>query len=265
MEGVADDAMNVRTSVACTVFDRVPLVTIERSFMFYAAKKNEGDQKASEKPKERIDDLRPVALGFRAAWSRKDANDTGRLICMDGERLAVLRGAQVGEYIRPGWRVAQGWVIVEHLDRRECMIYMFDPQSLPYIASWIGPHAMTLEQTGPSRPVMPDDSVGITLGMAAGELCGARPDGAWVACRKQMPHGGTLCAVIGRTRDPLLNATAKFALGGSAMEIPISSMLIPGIGMLFTASAEFADGQSDDLFDVAVSEITSRRWDHEPV
>jgi hypothetical protein len=262
LEGIVDEGQNMRTSVLYTLYDGLPLILLERSFQFHKGKSKEGDGKEKdEKPKEPIDDMKPLQLGFRAAWkAERDGHSGSRLLCVDGEHLAVVRGAQAGEYVDyEGWRMSDGWALAEHPRRREYTLYLFDRQAPPHLATWLGAEAMTLEPFWPYAPVRPEESLGYSVALTAGEIAGAGVEGAWVACRAPIAGGGVRCAVIARLRDATEVTTADLTLGGQTRETALQRILVPGIGSISYAIVEFAHGRLDHPFDGTVARIPDRR------
>jgi hypothetical protein len=262
LDGVVDEGQNLRTSAVYTLYDGLPLLLVERSFQFHKGKGKEGDGKEKEeKPKEPIDDMKPIRLGFRAAWMAERDGATGsRLLCLDGERLAVTRCAQVGDHVDyESWRMVDGWALAEHPRRREYTMYLFDRQAPPHLGSWMGAQTLTLEPFWPFMPARPDESLGYSLALTTGEIGGAGVEGAWVACRAPLAGGGVRCAVIARLRDALAGTTAALTLGDETREAPLQQVLIPCVGSVSYAIVEFPHGRPDHLFDGTVARIPSRR------
>ncbi len=262
LEGVVDDGMGLRTTVAYTLYDELPLLLLQRDYHFGKKKEESGDKNKDEKPKEPIDDMQAVGLGFRAAWKvERDGLSGSRLLCAEGDRLAVIRGAETGEFYRGShWRMQDGWAVAEHGGRREYTLYLFDAQTPPHLAMWLGPHEITLEPYWPQVPVRPSDSIGYGLGLMAGELCGASAEGAWVACRTHRPGGGVICAAVGRMKNAqAADEAAAFALSGETRVAALQRFLLPGVGPVLFATAEFVEGQMDAPFDVTFARIGARR------
>jgi hypothetical protein len=260
LEGVVDEGQNLRTSVAYTLYDDLPLILLQRDFHFGKAKDGDGKEK-NDKPKERIDAMQAVGLGFRAAWeAERDGRFGSRLLCADGDRLVALRGAQVGDWSEHDhWRMTDGWAAAEHPGRREYTMYLFDPQTPPHLATWLGRHSITMEPFWPYLPVGPEDSVGYALALTAGEVAGAGAQGAWVACRTAIPGGGVRCALVARMPSAAAGAAATFALGDETREAPLERILVPGVGGILYGAAEFAGGRMDATFDATVAGIAGRR------
>jgi hypothetical protein len=182
------------------------------------------------------------------------------VLCADGNRLAVARGAQTNDVIEQhGWRMSSGWAIIEHPGRCEHMMYLFGADTQPQLLTWLGAHAMILSPSWPYLPVHPGESIGYSLALTAGERCGAGSRGAWVACRTAMPGGGVRCAAVARLRDVPTDSMAAFRLGEQTLEVPLQKVLVAGVGDVFYALAEFSEGQMDDPLDVTVAGISSRR------
>jgi hypothetical protein len=261
LDGVVDEGQNLRTSVVYTLYDSLPLLLLERAFQFYKGKGPDKDKEKDEKPKEPIDEMKPVRLGFRAAWrAERDGGSGSRILCTDGERLVVTRPAQAGEmYHNNHWRMPAGWAVVEHPGRHECMMYLFDRHTPPHLETWLGAHTLTLEPYWQHTPVRPEESVSAALALTAGEICGATEEGAWVACRAERPDGGVRCAAIARFREAGPSALASFALAGERLEARLETALIPGVGPVSYAVIDFPGGRMDHAFDAAVGRVPRRK------
>jgi hypothetical protein len=259
LEGVVDEGQGLRTSVVYSLYDELPLLLVQRDFQFLRAKKEGEGKEKEEKPKEPIDDVQPVRLGFRAATAAERNGRTGsRILCADRTGVVSVRPAEIGEEVDYwNWQMVDGWAIVEHPHRREHLLYLFDPQAAPRLATWLGPGVITLEPYWPVVPVRPDESIGYSLALTAGELCGADSAGAWVACRG-IAGDVTVCAVVGRIARPLDGSGALFRLGGRTVEAPLYRMPVPGVGDIVFATAEFPEGRRDDAFDAVIGGIRSR-------
>lgn len=260
LDGVVDEGLNLTTSVSYTVHDEIPLITIERDYYFHPAKKKEDDKGKEEKHKEPIDDSNAVRLGFRGVWiDERDKCNGSRLVFVDGKRLAAVRLVQYGEYAYSrNWHISHGCVIVQHPLRRECMMYLFDPDPKPQPIWCFNGISMVLDVKWPAQITKPGISIGRNLALSAGEICGASPDGAWIACRTNV-NNIVKCAVIARLWNGLENTTAAFQLGDTRCEEKLDRILTPGIGEILYATAEFDDTSKDALFDVSVAGIESRR------
>jgi hypothetical protein len=261
LEGVVDEGQNLRTSVVYTLYEALPLLLIERAFQFHKGKGPDKEKEKDEKPKEPIDDMKPVRLGFRAAWRReRDGDSSSRLLCTDGERLVTIRPGEVGEFVyNSHWRMPDGWALAEHPGRREYTMYLFDRQTPPYLEAWMGAHTLTLEPRWPHTPVRPKQSVGYAVALTAGELCGASEEGAWVACRAVRPDGGVRCALIARFREAGMPPGASFTLAGQRLEARLDTALIPGVGPVSYAVADFPGGRLDHPFDAAAGRVPRRK------
>ncbi|MBV9852807.1 MAG: hypothetical protein JO250_24370 [Armatimonadetes bacterium] len=255
LEATVDEGQNLRTTVAHCLYDDLPLLLIQRDFSVGKAKEDDKDKK----PKEPIDAMQPLGLGFRAAWMSERGGVTGsRLLCADGDRLMVVRPVDMDEFHRYAhWRMAGGWGMVEHPGRREYALYLFDPHSPPHLATWSGAQTLTLEPFWRHRPVRPGEALGFVLALTVGELAGAGPGGAWVACRAPLPDGGVRCALVGRLPDG--DGSATFTLGATAQEAAIQRAPLPGVGTVAYAVADFPDGALGEPFDAAAPGLPARR------
>jgi hypothetical protein len=261
LDGVVDEGQGLRTSVTFMLYDALPLIVWERTFQFHKGKEPDKKDDKDEKPKEPIDDMKTVQLGCRAAWPpERNGRSGSRVLCADGDRLAITRPAQAGEYIRHGhWRMWDGWALMEHPERQEYALYLFDRHTPPNLVTWMDEHAITLEPQWPHMPVRPNEVVGFTIALTAGEIAGATTGGAWVAGRASLPGGGVRAALVGRLRDAVAVATATISLGGETVTAPLQSILLPGIGEARFATADFPEGRLDQPFAADVDRIARRR------
>jgi hypothetical protein len=259
LEGVVDEGQNLRTSVVYTLYDELPMLLIERAFQFQKGK-GDKDKEKEEKPKEPIDDMRPVRLGFRAAWqAEREGEAWSRILCTDGQRLTSHRPGQIEEeHYNSHWRMSDGWAVAEHPSRREATMYLFDRQSPPHLAVWRGEHTLTLEPFWPHRPVRPEESVGYAAALTMGEIWGVSEDGGWVACRCERADNGVRCAVIARLRADTRSETARFAVGTERQETRLERIVAPGVGPVFAAIADFPDHRINEPFDAEVGRIGRR-------
>ena len=104
----------------------------------------------------------------------------------------------------------------------------------------------------------PEESIGFAAAISAGEAAGAGAEGAWVASRRPQREGGVQCAVIARLRDTDSTPAAGFVLGAEKSEVRLERALLPGVGMVFYATAEFPGGRMDQPFDAGVGRINRR-------
>jgi hypothetical protein len=259
LEGVLDEGQSLRSSVNYQLYDELPLLLMQREFRYGKAKEPDGKEK-DEKPKEPIDEMKVMGFGFRAAWmAERDGRTGSRVLCTDGERLIATRSVEIGDFLRHGyWRMADGWAIAEHPGRREVMMYFFDTCRPPHLSTWLGLHTFTLEPRWPMLPVRPEESAGYALALTAGELCGAADDGGWVACRNVLPSGDMRCAVIARLRRPGPDTEVSFMLGGESRRLPLQNLLLPGVGAIQWAAAEFPGERANDALQVTVAGIAGR-------
>ncbi len=134
--------------------------------------------------------MQAVGLGFRAAWgAERDGRSGSRLLCADGERLAAIRGTQVGDWVEhEHWRMTGGWAVAEHPGRREYMMYLFDPKRR---RTWRHGSAGTTSPWNRSgtMPVGPEESVGYVLALRRARSAGPAR-GRVGACRTAAPGGG---------------------------------------------------------------------------
>jgi hypothetical protein len=260
LDALLDEGQNLRSRVVYTLFERLPLLLMERSFQLHKGKGGDKDKEKDEKPKEPIDDMKAVRYGFRAAWKAEGRAGSGsRVLCLDGDHLVVVRPGQSGEFIHHGhWTMSGGWAMAEHPLRREYTLYLFDPKCPPYLAAWLGEHTLTFEPSWPHLPMRPEESIGFSTGLCVGEAGGASAEGAWIACRAPRSEGGMQCAVVARTRDSESAIGAGFVLGAEKQEARLERVLLPGIGFVSYATAVFPHGGLDQPFDVAVGRINRR-------
>jgi len=259
LDGVLDEGQNIRTSVAFTVFDEFPIVTVQRDVLRGKPGKKD-DKKEEEKTKEPIDDMVRMALSFRAGYLvGKDERSQCRTLAVDEERLASIRGATDFDGLRPwrGWKAKRGWAIMENSRKKQYLLALVDPSSPPRLSSVMWTKVMSFEFYWPPMPVFPESGTGFAASMTAGELCGATAEGAWVACRRVV-DGGIECAVVGRFEKGLKNV-ATFQIGRRTEEVPLRQLFLPGIGELFVASAQFPIATMKSKFSVVAAGVSSRR------
>jgi hypothetical protein len=256
LEGVLDEGKNARTAAACTLMAGLPLLVLRREALFGPAKKQE-DKKKDEKPKEPVDDMSAVSLGFRSASPRDRNSCSGsRIVSVEKERLAVVRRTHMNEGLWNGWRLSEGWALVEHPQRDECMLYVFNTENPPVLGTWAGQRVITLEPRWLPMPLRPGDGAGFTTALSAGEVCGATVGGAWVACRRPV-SGGVECALVGRIDGPERGAT--FRVGRRSADAPLEPMLLPGVGTIHVASAVVPRARMNYRFDATAGGIPARR------
>jgi hypothetical protein len=256
LEGVLDEGKSARTGVTYSVMAGLPLLLIEREVLFGPTKEKD-DKKKDEKPKEPIDQMTPVSLGFRSASALDREACTGsRIVSVEKDRLAVIRRTQMHEGLWNGWRLAKGWALVEHPGREQCLLYLFNTSNAPALGMWVGQRVVTLEPSWLSLPLRPGDGTGFSAALAAGEVWGAEVQGAWVACRRPV-RGGIECALIGRMDKPKGGAT--FHVGRRSMEVPLEETLLPGVGNAFVASTIFPRARMNYRFDASAGGIPARR------
>lgn len=256
MQSALDDGLQVRTSVAHTLYDDMPLLTMQRD---YCKAKPAPSDKKNETPKEKIDEITPIGLGFRASWIvERDRCSGSRFLCTDGSRLVAIRQAEPNSFVAcRSWAITGGWCLVEHPIRRAHMLYLFNTDDPPTLASWAGPHTITLEPYWPLMPLAPEQSVGHTLGLAAGEICGASTDGAWIACRAVV-KGIVRIGIVARVAGAVSNHEASITLAGETRAASLAPLLIAGIGTLHTAMLDFAGVDPAAALSATVAGIETR-------
>jgi hypothetical protein len=243
----------LRTSISYTAYDQMPLVLLHREYA-YAPKKDEKDDPLRQP----IDAVHPLQVSFRASARPDRGRGTGsRVLYADGERLSCNRPAQLGELIGHwSWGMRDGWAVLEHPLRREYLLYCFDTQSPPNLATYMDQHIVTLEPVWQFVPVRTGASYGYSLAITAGELCGATPQGAWVACRTQTENG-VCCAVVARLRESINDANATLELNGATHTVPLQRVLVDGVGELLVATLE-TPGTMTDAWSASVAGIPAR-------
>jgi hypothetical protein len=260
LEGAIEDTL--RTRVAYTLFDSLPILLIEREYYFEKGKEEKKDED-KEKPKEAIDELKMASASFRAAFAAEwDSVSGSRILCTDGETLATLRPSGPGEYYRAnGWRMADGWAMVEHPRRRAWALYLLDRSvPAPTLHYWSGDGVLTLEPGWDYRPIPTGSAFSVATALIAGELGGASANGAWVATRNHLPGGGILCATVARlkTAENGERLTATFRYRESMQAVPLERLLLPGVGNVYVATARFEGATLDGQWDLSVAGIASR-------
>ncbi|MHC4563347.1 MAG: hypothetical protein ACYS8X_11305 [Planctomycetota bacterium] len=249
------DKDRARTAVTYTVFDELPLVLIQRDVAL--KKPDKPDRKDGQtKATEPVDDMALLTLGCRAAYRvEPDAPCESRILSMDAERLAAVRLCQTHDDLEGSWRPDDGWVLVEHPQRRECMMYLFDSADTPELRAWLGDRVLVLQPQWLSRPLRPEQGTGFTLALTAGEVCGASVAGAWTACRRPLADGGVTCALVGRFREPLDTLAASFRVGEAEVRADLERVMLPGVGSVHVASAVAPTGRMADSFTASAGSI----------
>jgi hypothetical protein len=256
MEGVVDRCRNLRTSVSYSVFHCLPIVLVQRDLLYGGPTRRPGDDAAQ--PREVIDDVQPVMLGCRSAC-HADAEGRlgGRVLSVDGERFAVLRHAEADTGLRNGWRPAGGWTVVEHPERRECLMYIFDEANSPVLDVRLGAHVMMLEPRWLTGPVRPGGGAGFATALCAGEFCGATTDGAWVALRRPADDGLD-CAVVGRWRHPPGPPVVAVRVGRREACAPLERLVLPGVGPVHVAVVHVREAGMHSAVEVTAGGIAGR-------
>lgn len=262
LEGVADEGQNLRTTVACALHDRFPLLTWERTY--FKGKAKEPDEKDKAKPRAPIDDVLSLGCAFRLAWPVERGGEVGsggsRILCADGERLAVIRPARSEEGGSfDEWRLDSGWTLTEHPARGDYMLTLFDAETPPHLDVFAGLRTLNMKPFWRARPLRPEGAIGCSFALTAGEQAGASARGAWVACRAMGESGGIRCAVVARLRDGGTGEEAVFTLGNETRRAPLETLFLPGIGPLQAAVADFDGADIDDALTVTCAGIAARR------
>jgi hypothetical protein len=263
VESLLDEGQGLRSSVVYTSYDDFPVITVQREFQFHKPKDKKDE---SGKPKEVIDDVQTVGVTFRTATAvHRDRPVQSRVLTSDGGDRLVTYGSRIcgdglgaSDWLADNeWRAACGWVMVEHPDRKQNLLYCFDRENAPKVAVRFWNIIVNLVVEWLPRALRPEEAIGFNTAIAAGELCGARGSEAWVALRVPSAEGGVEVAVIGRLHDGK-HQTAEIALAGENRSVPMDRVLLPGIGHISHATARFASGRMDSPFDIAVDGIRTR-------
>jgi len=260
LEGVLDKARGIRSTASYTVFHRLPLVLLQRDVFVPKQEDKKDDEKEQKTPVEPIDRMVRVLVGFRAAFLAERNECFGsRILSVDDGRFAVLRWARAHGRLRNGWKLKDGWAIVEHPARRACMMYLFDSHNAPVLQARLGGPTLTLEPYWCPVPVMPASGAGFVTAFTAGEVCGADVAGAWVACRRRASTGGVECAVVGRFRRMQEELTAEIRVGSRSATVPMKQLFLAGVGRVCVASLHLPRARMRGNFDVIAGGIPARR------
>ena len=258
LEGVLSAEEKLHTTASLHVFDDLPLILTQREVLRHKGKEKK-DDKNGKGPRVRADDVTRVALGFSSHFLlRAEDRVAGRVLSVDDGRFAVVRCARARDALRNGWRLTDGWLVVEHPVRDACMLYLFDTENAPVLGMYLGDRVLGVKPRWLPVPVAPESGAGFTVGISGGEICGAGVEGAWVACRRPV-MGGVACALLGRWKRSRANAKVAFKLGGQEVEATLRELLLPGIGSIGVASAVIAGGHMNRPFTAAAGGIQVRR------
>jgi hypothetical protein len=261
LEGVVDEGQNLRTSVTCQAPDDLPLVIWQREFHFHTGKKPpELDKQKEELPKEPIDEVMLMGMGFRGAWlTERNGRSGSRVFSAYGDQLVTIRSVEVNRSLWcRGWRMSSGWAMIEHPGRHDYTFYLFDSYRPPFLCSWAGAESITLEPVWPQAPARAGDSCGFTLAISAGEAAGVSAGGGWVACRASLPEGGVRCGIIARLNDGM-PPTATVTLGKDKRIMPLMLMRVIGVGTVASVVVDFPEGTLAQPFTAIVGGIPGRR------
>jgi len=259
LAGPIDEPAGIHTTVDYTLFDDLPLLLLHRRVLRGKAKKK--DEKPDDRrPKEPVEKMTRVRLGFRAAYLVEANGRWGsRILSADGDRLAAVRHAQIHAWFWNRWRLTDGWAVMEHPGRRECMLYVTDAASPPVLGAWRGRQVVTLEPRWPAQPLRPQGGAGLALGICAGEVCGAHVGGAWVAARRPAADGGLSCALVGRFRNGPAEPAAEFRAGDAVAPAELRRLVLPGVGSVHVAEARLGGATMNDRFDATAGGVPARR------
>jgi hypothetical protein len=257
VEGVVDEGKNLRSAAAYQLRDGLPLLVLRRDARLGEAK---SDEKKDDKKKEPTDSLVPLQLGFRYATMLDGDGVWGsQIIAPDGDRLGAIRAMFENDHAQRGeWRLKSGWALMHHPLRRQATLFLFDGGHPPELVAWAGQDFMTLEPAWLGRPYRPPGGAAFTLGLSAGEVCGAALDGAWVACQAPSDGNAIVCAAIAKLRDPQPDAVAEFQLGRAKRSAPLTRTFIEGVGEVHYAVVHFPAGRKIETLDAAVAGIPGR-------
>jgi hypothetical protein len=253
MDGIIDEAKNVRSAVSYRLMDSLPLLVLRRDARI-------GEAKPDEKKKEPTDSLVPLQLGFRHATTLEGDGVWGsQIIAADEGRLGVIRACFENDHAQRGeWFLKSGWAMVHHPLRRQVTLLLVDPARPPEFISWAGAGFLTLEPHWLGRPYRPPGGAAFTIAMSAGEVGGASLEGAWVACRAPSDGTGILCVAIARLKSPQKDAVAEFRLGREKRAASLQMTSIEGIGVIYCATVHFPATRAAAELDASIAGIPSR-------
>lgn len=255
-DGVVDEGKGIRSSVTYTVFDELPLILDDRRFQFAEPKKPD-DPKANEMPKEPIDNMIPVGFGIRPGWASDTGSQSGsKVIFMNDKQLMEYRLVKEDYLSLHNSTLAESWILVEHPNRNENTLYFVDKKHVQYIGVCLNSFSFLIETRSPVIPLMPNSTLGFSIGFSAGELCGASTAGAWTSIRMPV-DGGIRCAVIGSFKDSRQDVT--ISVGDTVKQLQLMSAIVPGIGTIGYVTCDLPGSTIDDAFDVVAAGIPSRR------
>jgi hypothetical protein len=241
MQGEIEEGL--RTQFSATLLDDWPLLLMRREFSLHPKK---DEKKDDEELKQPIDAMRLFQTGFRCAVAPDKA--ASRVWCRaDGESVPFSLARENEHQSFWHWKMEEGFALFEQEQRREWLMYFFDPDNAPHLGLWRGPHAVTLEPFWAGVPLKPGESTGFSLGLAAGESGGANGMGAWVACRAKQDNQWH-CALLARCFSP--EAKVIFQIGEQTQRVPVMPLFLPGIGTIHGASASFELNDKSDAFEV---------------
>ena len=261
LDGVVDKGRNIRTSASYSLLRDAPLLVLRRELLLLKGEeKKDKDKDKHGKPKVPRDDLVRVALAFRTAFAPDTTLDGGtRILSIDRDRFAVVRHTKEPDWFGHGWRLRDGWVLVEHPSRQEATLILLDRHAPPTFGTRHNDMRVTVEGRWTPFPGIPERGSGFSLAMSAGEQWGAARNGAWVACRRKSENGGVTVAVVGRFAESVPDPTARIQLGRHEVEVPVQTLHLSGVGRACSAVAEFPAGRMRSKLGIAVAGIERRR------
>jgi len=254
LEACVDEGKNIHTFANYTIFDRMPLVLIQREYRRHKPKEDKpGD------PKEPVETVDSFQYSSRSATVAEHGDTQGsRVYTSHSGELICIRPVQYHEMnTRGDMKLVDGWVLAEHPQRRSYMLYLTDRTDPPGFLVWHGFYELAVEPLWPYTVLGPGQSVGLAVGLAVGETGGASANGAWIACRSAIDNGTQQCAVIARLNDDN-PATATISLGDHRRDVPMQTAYLTGIGPVQFAQATFEAIRADDPFTVDVDGIIGR-------
>lgn len=239
MQGEVEDGL--RTQFSATLLDEWPLLLMRREFSLHPKKEEKKDE---GEPKQPIDEMRLFQTSFRCAV--QPDKKSSRVWCRaDGETVPFSLARENEHQSFWHWKMEEGFALFEQAQRREWLLYFFNPDNAPHLGLWRGSHAATLEPFWAGVPLKPGQSIGFSLGLAAGESGGANELGAWVACRAKQDDQWH-CALLARCEKA--NLQAVFSINETQQRVPLTALFLPGIGTIYGATAQFPMNEKSDVF-----------------
>jgi len=232
----------------------MPLVTIRRRVTL----KQGGPQANPPRVQEPVDSIIPVEAGFRVALPVMSApSDAGRFLSVDGNRLVCERFAVETnpQLWWRTWRLKHGWAMLQRVTEPVHVLCFF--LNAPVYTTSLSLDTVSLQPRWLRRALDPKAGIHFSVALSLGEISGASPSGAWVACRRPVP-GGVLCAFVGRWAEDV-SGKASFSLGHRDKSVPLEFRDVEGIGRLGFGSAVVPGGSMSELFSASVGGICDGR------